>query len=458
MPHLRTTLHHLRLRPFDTSTADGRTAERYRIALWSMITELASRLAGMVVMVMSVSWTLPYLGQERFGAWMTVTSLAAVLGFLDLGIANALTNRVASAVHSGAVASVKYAVTGGLSLLAALSTGLVVLLVWVASNWHWQTFLGLKSPELANEICVTAQIFALLFALTILSTGIGRVFHGLQRAYEVHLANTVGSLIGLTMLHFAAKNHASIPILLICQMAGSTLTGLALFGLLCRRGIFDFKIIKTAISTESAELLKVGRLFFLLQIGTTVGWNADNLILASISGAASVAAFSVTQRLFQFISQPLSILNAPLWSAYADANAARDHDFIRKTFWRSIKVTTLAAIAGATICVLLGPTIIQIWTEESITPNHTLITSLAIWLMLESTGNALAMLLNGLGIIRQQVWTAGAFIALAIPAKIGMTFAFGTTGLVWASILSYIATVATCYGIIFRNDIISKIK
>lgn len=458
MHHLRTAFLYLRLQPFDTTSVNGRTAERYRIALWSMITELASRLAGVIVMVMSVSWTLPYLGQERFGAWMTIASLAAVLGFLDLGIANALTNRVTNALHSGAITPVKQAVTGGLSLLALVSTCLAALLIWGATKWPWQTFLGLKSPNITAEISTAAQIFVCLFALTLLSTGIARVFHGLQRAYEVHIANTVGSITALTALYFATQYHANISILLMCQMGGPILTSFVLGGLLYKRGIFDFSEIRTSLKIETFDLIKVGRLFFLLQLGTTVGWNADNLILASVSGAASVAAFSVTQRLFQFVSQPLSILNAPLWAAYADANAAHDREFIRKTFARSIATTFIAGAVGAAACILFGPKIIDTWTTGAVTTNHALIISLAIWMILESSGNALAMLLNGLGIIRQQVWTAGAFILLAIPSKIIMTQAFGASGTVWASIISYATVIAVCYGIIYRNDIFSKIR
>lgn len=74
--------------PFPSDTEEGRAAERYRRASWTMLAHATSSAASMLAMVLSVSWTVPYLGPERFGAWMTIASLAAVLSFLDLGVGN----------------------------------------------------------------------------------------------------------------------------------------------------------------------------------------------------------------------------------------------------------------------------------------------------------------------------------------------------------------------------------
>jgi hypothetical protein len=68
------------------------------------------------------------------------------------------------------------------------------------------------------------------------------------------------------------------------------------------------------------------------------------------------------------------------------------------------------------------------------------------------------MLLNGLDIIRQQVFTAVLFIALAIPTKIVLCSLYGATGLVSGSIVSYIAALSIGYGLLFREQILSAIQ
>ena len=86
----------VRLRPFDITTQEGMAAERYRMAAWASLVNFASTGLGMLALIITVPMTLPYLGPERFGIWMTVASFAGLLSFMDLGVGNGLINRIAS--------------------------------------------------------------------------------------------------------------------------------------------------------------------------------------------------------------------------------------------------------------------------------------------------------------------------------------------------------------------------
>ncbi len=50
---------YLRFHPFDESTEEGRASERYRLATWAILANVASKGMAMVVMVLSVSLTIP---------------------------------------------------------------------------------------------------------------------------------------------------------------------------------------------------------------------------------------------------------------------------------------------------------------------------------------------------------------------------------------------------------------
>jgi O-antigen/teichoic acid export membrane protein len=53
-------------------------------------------------MVISVPLTLTYLGSERYGMWMAISSIVALLAFADFGLGNGLVNAIAVAsVSSG---------------------------------------------------------------------------------------------------------------------------------------------------------------------------------------------------------------------------------------------------------------------------------------------------------------------------------------------------------------------
>jgi len=59
-----------RLRPFDTSTSDGRSKERLRRAAMTTVSAGAARVVGLSATLITVPLTYSYLGQERYGLWM----------------------------------------------------------------------------------------------------------------------------------------------------------------------------------------------------------------------------------------------------------------------------------------------------------------------------------------------------------------------------------------------------
>jgi len=107
-----------------------------------------------------------------------------------------------------------------------------------------------------------------------------------------------------------------------------------------KRNLFSFAGLIQSIKKESPGLVSAGGLFLLLQIGVMLNTGADGLIVSSNLGVAQVAAFSLVQRLFQFSSQPMSIMNAPLWGAYSDADARGDKGFIKRTLFLSLRNTS----------------------------------------------------------------------------------------------------------------------
>ena len=453
---------YLRLRPFDISTEAGRSDERYRLVLWSIAASLFSKGLALLVMLLSVSWTLPYLGAERFGAWMTIASFVSMLIFLDLGIGNALTNHVADAhANAAAIANpglLSDRISGGLGLVFIVGVFASLLLSALVAVLPWARIIKVQDPLVQREIADALFLFAVLFGLSLFSNGVHRVFAGLQRSFEAHVAAAIGSLFSILTLAAAAENHADVATLLLSTLGWQSASSVLLLFLLIKRRQLRLRGIGAAIQASKAPLLKTGGLFFVLQIGTMVGWGADSVIIASTLGAAQVAIYSVAQRLFQLVSIPLSIANAPLWSAYANANACNDRQFIRTTFITNIVITASAAIFGCFVLLAFGQVIVMWWTKDALAVPIALLVVFAVWTVLETLGNALAMMLNGCSIVREQVVTVVVLTVLALPAKLVFVNLFGVEGMIAVYIILYCAVVLIFYGFIFRSNIIAKMS
>lgn len=448
---LLTLTKYLRLTRFDTSSEQGRSDERYRLAVLSMAANVLSRGISMIVMVLTVSLTIRYLGAERFGVWMTIASFVGMLTFLDLGVGNALTNKVAEVAARANPEALRRTISGGLGFLLLLGCAAGALLYGLAIVLPWDRLIKVQDSALHAEILNTVAVFSVLFGFNLFTNGIQRIFAGLQRAFEAHLVSVAGSCFSLVALWIATRQEAGIPYLLAATLGVQSLANLGLLVMLSRRDLFRISGIAPNIRTQAHHLLDVGGLFFILQIGTMVGWGADSLIVSSTLGAAQVAVFSIVQRLFQFVTQPLSILNAPLWGAYADAHSRGEKPFIRKTLRASLIGTSGICLAGAAVLFIVGERLVDIWTGNTVNISLILLAAFGSWAILDATGNALAMFLNGCGIVKPQVFTVIVFVMLSIPAKLFSISHFGLEAMIVVQALVYLLITAISYGVIFRK-------
>lgn len=407
----------------------------------------------MAVMVLSVSLTLPYLGAQRFGVWMTVASLAGMLSFLGLGVGSALTNHVARRAAQGEPALLRQAISGGLGFLLMIGAGVGAGL-WLLATWlPWEVLIKADDPALLAEARDAARLFAILFGCNLFTTGIQSVFSGLQRTFEVYLASALGSLFSLGALWFAAQSQAGIPVLLLATLGIQSLAISLLFGLLLRRAQFSLNEISTAVEQERSGLIQVGGLFLVLQIGTMIGWGADSLIISAALGPAQVAVYSIVQRLFQFVTQPLAIINMPLWGAYADAHAKGDVTFIRRTLKASMLLTLAASAIGVLVVFASSDWILHHWTRGRVEVPALFIAIFALWTVFECCGGAFAMFLNGVQIVRQQVIVVIVFCVLVLPLKIFGIRELGLIAIPLVAVTVYALTHIYFYGFVFYSKI-----
>ena len=454
---LKSYLGVLRLTPFSLETESGRVKERYRLAAIAAATNFFYKIALMVVMVFAVRMTIPYLGIERYGIWITISGLAALLNFLDLGVGNALINRVAQVTPSPNDKKLCDSVSGGLAALGLISLIIGSLFYLLVILIPWDAFLKITDEKIYLETLQTIKIFSIIFAINIFADGISKVFYGVQRVYEANLFRTIGAFLSLFFIWYAIQANGEMPSLLIASMSGAILANLALMMLLLARKQFSLNNIFGNAKDELPHLVKSGGLFFFLQIGVTVLGSIDNLIIANYLGAATVAMYSVVQKLFQLSTQPSLMINNGLWPAYANAKKHGDRDFILKTFKRSIIFTLLVSGTLGLILVFFGSTIISYWTHGDLVVPYTLLAAYCIWSTVDTVSNAFGMYLNGLSLLKPQVKGLVTLIALGLPLKIYLLSQFGIESMLIGFSVFFLANHLFWAGYVYRDLIFKKI-
>jgi O-antigen/teichoic acid export membrane protein len=448
--------------PVSSSQTDTQhAAKRYRAAGLSAAANLVSKALLALITILAISQTVGYLGTERFAAWMLLLSLVTLLMFLDLGLGNALSNRVsalAAALDDQGKEDLSSAISHGLFivlLVACAMGGLLALFAWHAP---WQRITQISQSATLTELREAAVMLALCFALQVVANAVQRVYAGLQRAYIAHAAVAIGAAISIALLLYAAAQQARIAYLLLACIAPPALACLVLVYHLRSEGLTQGALQSFTLKQEWKTLLKPGALFMLLQLGAITATSADALIVSATLGAQALAVYAVGQRLFQLVAQPFAILNTPLWPAYADAHARGDKPFIART----LKWSMLASLGGAVLLValviLLREPLISIWTQGHIQLPLMLALAMGAWCVLEITGGAFAMFLNGCGVIAPQVVIVSLFVVIAVSTKIAAALNFGLIAVPIAGALAYLAITVGLYSTVYRKEVFAKFK
>ncbi len=441
---------YLSLESFDESTAEGRTKERYRLSALAALSGLVSNILTMATMVITVPLTLGYLGEERFGVWMTIGSVATLLSFLDLGIGNGLVNRVAKARVDADPNYLSYVISHGLIVLTLVGVLIGSILVCLLQFFSVESLIKVSNQSVAAEVKDSILVFCVIFAVSIPLGGVQKVFQGQQRTWIATAVKGMGALLSLLLVYFLAAQKVGVPALLFATYGIQTLIMCVLLYLLYKdKKLCVPRFVFSGFISESKTLLSVGGLFLVLQIGYLVGWSSDSLIVSSVVGADGVTKLALLQRLFQFVYLPLTLINAPLWSAYADAHANGDNDFVRSTLLGAIKRTSLLALIGCLGIVSFSSYIFQIWLNAKVSVSLDFVIIYAIWIFVQCVFMPVTMFLNGLGIVKIQMYVVVLFCIVCLPMKIYFAHLFGAVGVIQAAVLSYVMVAVIPYAWLF---------
>jgi O-antigen/teichoic acid export membrane protein len=416
----------------------SRGAERNRRAAITGGTALFARVVQVSTSLITVPLTLKYLGNERFGLWMTISSVLAMAAFADFGVGNGVLNTVAKAFGKDDMIGVRKAVSSGFALLNSIAALLLLAFFSIYRLVNWANFFRVVSPQARAEAGPALAVFATCFALNISMDVVQRVQLGLQQGYRYGLWQMCGSLSGFIGVLIGVRLHVSLPVLVVA-IAGAPIFATAL------NALHFFSIVRPDLRPSRElvsrdiinQIAKLGGLFFVLQLVVAVSYSADNFIIARTLGAVNVPEYSIPQRMFQLIAMASSMLVAPLWPAYGEAISRGDMPWVRRTLRFSLLVVLGATSAASLTLLLLSHRLLHWWVGSRIHPPFLLLAGLAIWTVIGCCGDALAFFLNGASIIRFQVIVASTFGIGCLLLKLFLVRHYGIEGVPWATIIAY---------------------
>jgi O-antigen/teichoic acid export membrane protein len=403
----------------------------------SGVAAVAAKIVAIGTALFTIPLTLAYLGTERFGLWMTISSVLALLGFADFGIGNGVLNLVAEAFGRNDKTAVRNAISSGLFTLSVISVVVLVSFCGFYTRVNWANLFNVHSPVARAEAGPSLAVFAFCFAASIPLGIVQRVQLGLQEGFRANLWQLIGSVAGLVGVLGVLRKNLGMPWLVLalagCPVMAALLNGIV-FSLLRSELRPSYKAVSSKLIKK---VVRTGLLFFVLQLVVAIAFSSDNFILTRTLGPEAVTSYAVPQKMFSVVSLLLAVFMAPLWPAYGEAISRGDKEWVKHTLAKTLTVIACAAILGSAMLVTFGKTIVAVWTHGRVNPAHGLLLALGIWTVFDCCGNATAMFLNGANIIRAQVIIASIFGIGCLVCRVIFVRYFGIVGIPSATILTY---------------------
>ena len=415
-----------------------RSNERVRRVKLTSGTALAVKILTLGVPLITTPITITHLGPERYGMWMTIASVAAILGFTDLGIGNGLLTAIAEASGSNDRKAAREYVSSAFVMLLTLATlvGLFFALIYPSIPWH--RLFNVATPVAASEAGPSIAIFVACFLLNMPLGVAQRVQWGYQEGFVTNLWAGVGSILSLIGVIFFVALDAGLPWLVLATSAvpliPTLLNALNLFG---RKRPWIRPSLSCVSRAALRKVTSTGILFFVLQVCSVVAFSSDSIIIAQLLGAEAVAQYTVPRQLFVFWPTLLSTVLSPLWPAYAEATARGDVQWIKQVLKKSIYLGTVILVPPVIVLYFGAQDIVSWWTKNQIALSTELLVGLCVWTLMSVVSYPATVFLNGAGGLRFQALTAVFMAPVNLTLSIILTRSIGVPGVIWGTNIAY---------------------
>jgi O-antigen/teichoic acid export membrane protein len=425
---------------------DERGRMRVRRIGLTGITSLIVKGISTIISFISIPLTAKYLGAERFGLWLMLSTFLSWVYMADFGLGNSLKNVLAATDVKEEQEKAKVAVSSVFWLTASISLFLGISFYIIYPFLSWEKIFNITSDIAKSEASLAVIVVAFLFLFRLIVSIPSNIYHAYQEGYLYNNWIVISSVLSIAALIIAIIYKASLPSLVFfgfgTSLLGNIFSAFHIF-------IWRRPWLKPSFTyfrwNDAFSLLKIGFHFWLAQISAILLLQTDLILVAQFFGSVEVAKYGITLKLYGLINGvQMSFLN-PLWTAYTEAIARQDYQWVIKIFKYSIWISMIWLIGTNGFLIIFGQKIIKIIANQEMVPEISLIWAMSLTTIIIGFTQSLAMFLNGLGEVRIQAilgLPSGIFnliVSIILANKIGSTgICLGTSLTILLTLCVYI--------------------
>lgn len=412
--------------------------ERSLRAKKNIFQSLLIKIGGVICSFALIPLTIKYVGVTNFGVWLTLSSIISWTALFDLGLGNGLKNKLAEAIALNNLERGKSYVSSTYGILAIISSILLIIFYFVNPYINWHRILNVPAnelPQLNFLVTVIFTFFCLQFIIQLINT----VLTACQKPALPALLNVLGQLFTILGVLFLINFTESSLTYLVYVITGIPLVVLLTASIWFYKGTYNTLApgIRSINSKYARQLISAGGAFFIIQIGTLVLYETDNIVITQLFGPKEVTTFNVVYKLFSVILMFFVMVITPFWSAFTEAYIKKDYEWIKRMLNKMNKLWIGLSI-GSVLLLVCSPFFYRLWLGESVVVPFTLSAAMCLYIIALIWQAIYVQFLNGISKIKLQLYLSIISTAINIPLSIVFGRYWGIAGVITANTIIFI--------------------
>jgi len=415
--------------------------ERSIRAKKNILTSLLIKGGSIGISLLLVPLTINYVNADRYGIWLTISSIVAWFSFFDIGLTQGLRNKFAEAKACGDDESAQVYVSTTYAVLGTIFTAVWMIFLLINPFLNWSDMLNV-SAEFSNEISLLAVIVFTYFCLQFVLRVITTIMTADQEPAKASLIDLIGQVIALLIIVALVYTTEGSLTYLGLALCAAPICALACANIFLFSG--KYKSYRPSWGkvkfSHAKSLFNLGGIFFVIQIASVVQYESANIIISRNFGPAEVTSYNIVYKYFGVLNMVFMIFIIPFWSASTEAFSKHDFSWIKNGIGK-YNLLNLAMFLIGFIMLLGSNTIYNLWLGEGTVQIDFYLSLFGfLFFSVGMFGSKYVSFLNGISALRLQFWTSmiSPFLYIGIVLLLIKYFEMGVYAVFIAAIIANI--------------------
>jgi O-antigen/teichoic acid export membrane protein len=423
--------------------------ERSLKAKKNIIASFVIKVLSIFINLLLVPLTIHYINPTRYGIWLTLSAIIGWLSFFDIGFGNGLRNKFAEAIAKGNKELAKIYVSTTYAVLLIIICIVLLLFLIINPFMNWVKILNTPTT-MASELSLLALIVFVFFCIQFILQLLTTIITANQQPAKASFLNLLGNILSLIIIYFLTKvTSGSLFYLGFALSITPVIVLLASSYWFYSHDYRDFApSFKYVRFNYARNLMSLGFKFFFIQISVILLYQTNNMIIIQLFGPAEVTSYNIAFKYFGIVPMFFNIILAPFWSAFTDAYAKGELLWIRKEI-KHLQLFMVFITILTLMMLIFSNYFYKIWIGNIINIPYSLSIVMALYVLINCWCGIYSYFLNGVGIIKLQLYAGiiGGIINIPLAIYFGKHFSLigvmfpiiiiGLINVTWASMQYY---------------------